>query len=84
MDLQIEQLMEELVKGGGSDLHLAAGQTPYGRFSGVLRPMREEKLSEEQCNRLIFTMINNASASNSSKLGNLIALTGSKASHASA
>ena len=60
MDLQIEDLMEELVKGGGSDLHLAAGQPPYGRFSGGLRPMREEKLSEDLCNRLIFSMINNA------------------------
>ena len=60
MELQIEQLMEELVQQGGSDLHLAAGQPPYGRFSGALRSMREEKLSEDQCNRLIFSMINNA------------------------
>ena len=60
MDLQIEQLMEELVEGGGSDLHLAAGQQPYGRFSGSLKPMREERLSEDACNRLIFSMINNA------------------------
>jgi twitching motility protein PilT len=60
MELQIEQLMEELVEGGGSDLHLAAGQPPYGRYSGALRPMRDEKLSEDACNRLIFSMINNA------------------------
>ncbi|MFM8259522.1 MAG: type IV pilus twitching motility protein PilT [Vulcanococcus sp.] len=60
MDLQIEELMEELVQQGGSDLHLAAGQPPYGRFSGALRPMREQKLSEDTCNRLIFSMINNA------------------------
>lgn len=52
--------MEELVEGGGSDLHLAAGQQPYGRFSGSLKPMREERLSEDACNRLIFSMINNA------------------------
>ena len=60
MDLQIEQLMEELVQQGGSDLHLAAGQPPYGRFSGALRPMREERLSEDSCNRLIFSIINNS------------------------
>ncbi|MFM8935430.1 MAG: type IV pilus twitching motility protein PilT [Vulcanococcus sp.] len=60
MDLQIEELMEELVQQGGSDLHLAAGQPPYGRFSGALRPMREQKLSEDTCNRLIFSMINNS------------------------
>ncbi len=60
MDLQIEELMEELVQAGGSDLHLAAGQPPYGRFSGQLKPMREQALSEDVCNRLIFSMINNA------------------------
>ena len=41
MDLMIEDLMEQLVQGGGSDLHLATGQPPYGRFSGELRPMTE-------------------------------------------
>ena len=39
MDLMIEDLMEQLVEGGGSDLHLSAGQPPYGRFNGQLRPM---------------------------------------------
>ena len=39
MDLMIEDLMEQLVQGGGSDLHIATGQPPYGRFSGELRPM---------------------------------------------
>ena len=29
MDLMIEHLMEQLVQGGGSDLHLATGQPPY-------------------------------------------------------
>ena len=60
MELQIEDLMQELVEGGGSDLHLAAGQAPYGRFSGHLRPIREQVLDEEQCTRLIFALLNNA------------------------
>ncbi len=60
MELLIEDLMEELVKRGGSDLHLAAGQPPYGRFSGNLTPMRDDALNEETCNRLIFSMINNS------------------------
>ena len=60
MDLMIEDLMEQLVNGGGSDLHIASGQPPYGRFSGELRPMHEEALSEESCNRLIFSMLNNS------------------------
>ena len=61
MDLQIEDLMVELVNGGGSDLHLACGQPPYGRFNGQLRPMIQDmKLSEDQCNRLIFSLLNNS------------------------
>ena len=61
VELLIEDLMSELVKGGGSDLHLAAGQPPYGRFNGELRPMRvDEMLSEETCNKLIFSLLNNS------------------------
>ena len=59
MELQIETLMEQLVGKGGSDLHLSAGLPPYGRFSGALQPMYEEALSEECCNRLIFSLLNN-------------------------
>ena len=55
MDLMIEDLMEQLVQGGGSDLHLATGQPPYGRFSGELRPMTDRPLAEEDCNKLIFS-----------------------------
>jgi twitching motility protein PilT len=63
MDQQflIEDLMIELVKGGGSDLHLAAGQPPYGRFNGQLRAIVQDGvLSEETCNRLIFSLLNNS------------------------
>lgn len=61
MDLQIEDLMIELVKGGGSDLHLCAGQPPIGRFNGALRPIVHDiQLDEEQCNRLIFSLLNNS------------------------
>ena len=60
MELMIEDLMEQLVEEGGSDLHLSAGVPPYGRFSGKLKPMHEEIMSEEACNRLIFSMLNNS------------------------
>ena len=30
MDFTIEDLMSDLVKDGGSDLHLATGHPPYG------------------------------------------------------
>jgi twitching motility protein PilT len=61
MELLIEDLMRELVRDGGSDLHLAAGQPPFGRFNGELRPILPDlRLSEEACNRLIFSLLNNA------------------------
>jgi twitching motility protein PilT len=61
MDFSIEDLMTDLVKDGGSDLHLATGQPPYGRFNGQLRPIRQgTTLSEDNCNRLIFSLLNNA------------------------
>jgi twitching motility protein PilT len=60
MELLIEDLMMKVVKDGGSDLHLATGHPPYGRFNGLLQPIGEDKLSEEDCNRLIFSLVNNA------------------------
>jgi twitching motility protein PilT len=60
MALSMEELMEQLVSNGGSDLHLSAELPPYGRFNGQLRPMQEDALDEESCNRLIFTLLNNS------------------------
>lgn len=59
MELMIEDLMEEVVERGGSDLHLSAGLPPYIRISGHLTPTEHEPLSAEQCQRLIFSMLNN-------------------------
>ena len=59
MAISIEELMEQLVANGGSDLHLSADLPPYGRFNGQLQPMQDDVLDEEACNRLIFTMLNN-------------------------
>jgi twitching motility protein PilT len=56
----IEDLMNQLVADGGSDLHISAGLPPYGRFNGQLRPILDEQLDEESCNKLIFSMLNNA------------------------
>ncbi|NDC35079.1 MAG: type IV pilus twitching motility protein PilT [Synechococcaceae bacterium WB9_2_112] len=60
MAISMESLMEQLVANGGSDLHLSAELPPYGRFNGQLRPMQEEVLDEESCNRLIFSLLNNS------------------------
>jgi len=60
MAASVEELMQQLVSNGGSDLHLSAELPPYGRFNGQLRPMQEEVLDEASCNRLIFSLLNNS------------------------
>lgn len=59
MELMIEDLMEEVVERGGSDLHLSAGLPPYIRISGKLTPTEHDPMTPEQCQRLIFSMLNN-------------------------
>ncbi|TVQ09990.1 MAG: type IV pilus twitching motility protein PilT [Leptolyngbya sp. DLM2.Bin27] len=59
MELMIEDLMEEVIERGGSDLHLSAGLPPYIRISGKLTPTEHEPMSAESCQRLIFSMLNN-------------------------
>lgn len=59
MEFMIEDLMEQLIEMGGSDMHLSAGLPPYFRISGHLTPIGEEPLTGEQCQRLIFSMLNN-------------------------
>lgn len=64
MELMIEDLMEEVVAKGGSDLHISAGLPPYIRISGKLTPTEHEPLTPEQCQRLIFSMLNNTQRKN--------------------
>ncbi|MBW4461688.1 MAG: type IV pilus twitching motility protein PilT [Tildeniella torsiva UHER 1998/13D] len=59
MELMIEDLMEEVIERGGSDLHLSAGLPPYIRISGKLTPTEHEPMTAESCQRLIFSMLNN-------------------------
>jgi twitching motility protein PilT len=59
VELMIEDLMEQVVTSGGSDLHISAGLPPYIRVSGHLAPTEHEALTAEQCQRLIFSMLNN-------------------------
>lgn len=64
MELMIEDLMEQLIEMGGSDLHLSAGLPPYFRISGHLQPIGDQALSAEECQRLIFSMLNNTQRKN--------------------
>jgi twitching motility protein PilT len=58
MDFMIEDLMEELVEKGGSDMHIQAGAPVYFRISGKLQPLGND-LTPQESQRLIFSMLNN-------------------------
>jgi twitching motility protein PilT len=58
-ELMIEDLMEQLVEMGGSDMHIQAGAPVYFRVSGKLAPVGAEPLTPQDCQKLIFSMLNN-------------------------
>ncbi|GET37868.1 twitching motility protein [Microseira wollei NIES-4236] len=60
MEMMIEDLMEQLIERGGSDMHIQAGAPVYFRVSGKLAPATDEPLTAEECQRLIFSMLNNS------------------------
>lgn len=60
MELMIEDLMEEVIERGGSDLHLSAGIPPYIRISGHLTATDHPPMTNDMCQRLIFSMLNNS------------------------
>jgi twitching motility protein PilT len=59
MELMIEDLMEQLIEMGGSDMHIQAGAPVYFRISGKLQPIGEDALTPQECQKLIFSMLNN-------------------------
>ncbi len=59
MELMIEDLMEQLIEMGGSDMHIQAGAPIYFRISGKLQPINEDPLTPHECQKLIFSMLNN-------------------------
>jgi len=59
MELMIEDLMQQLVEMGGSDMHIQSGAPVYFRISGKLSPINEESLTPQDCQKLIFSMLNN-------------------------
>ncbi|HBB31760.1 MAG TPA: twitching motility protein PilT [Cyanobacteria bacterium UBA9273] len=60
MELMIEDLMEQMIEMGGSDMHIQAGAPVYFRISGKLQPFGEDPLSPHECQKLIFSMLNNS------------------------
>jgi twitching motility protein PilT len=59
MELMIEDLMEQMIEMGGSDMHIQAGAPVYFRISGKLQPFGEDPLTPQECQKLIFSMLNN-------------------------
>lgn len=61
MDLMIEDILESLVEQGGSDVHIQAGAPLFFRVSGKLTPQPQfgELLPPQECQKLIFSMLNN-------------------------
>ena len=52
----IDAMLEKMVSGGASDLHLATGKVPTVRIHGSLVPLEEgrEPLSEEEIKQLLY------------------------------
>ena len=59
MELMIEDLMENLVEVGGSDMHIQAGSPIYFRVNGNIEPIGSEPLTPQESQRLIFSILNN-------------------------
>lgn len=57
----IEDVMESLVEQGGSDIHIQANAPIFFRVSGKLTPQPQfgESLDPMECQKLIFSMLNN-------------------------
>ncbi len=58
-ELVIEDLMEQLVETGGSDMHIQAEAPVYFRIGGKLNPIDDRSLTPQESQRLIFSMLNN-------------------------
>lgn len=53
----IDRLLRKLADMGGSDLHILAGQPPKLRVHGQLQPLVAEPMTNEDCERLLFEVI---------------------------
>lgn len=53
----IEELVQQLVERGGSDLHISAGAPPMIRISGNLVSTEQEVLNPESTQRLVYSIL---------------------------
>ncbi|MFN4033194.1 MAG: type IV pilus twitching motility protein PilT [Fimbriimonadales bacterium] len=57
-DVSIEELLQQCVERGGSDLHLTVGLPPTIRLSGHLTPLPYQPLTPHDTRRLIYEALN--------------------------
>jgi twitching motility protein PilT len=55
----LDVLLKEVVDSGASDLHLSVGSAPIMRINGELTRSMYQPLNKDECQTLIFTMLNN-------------------------
>ncbi len=58
MAYNIQELLSEMVKRGGSDLHITAGSPPLIRLSGRLTPLGTDKLKPDETMRMTYSLMN--------------------------
>ncbi len=55
----IEELVQQLVERGGSDLHISAGAPPMIRINGSVVAMEQDVLDPDGTQRLIYSILDN-------------------------
>ncbi len=55
---RIDRFFDELIKRKGSDLHLGVGYPPLLRARGELTPIREDVVTREEIESLLFEIVN--------------------------
>jgi len=59
MSVALDELLKEVIDNGASDLHLSVGMPPVIRVNGSLLRTAHSPLTKDDCQALIFTMLNN-------------------------
>lgn len=53
----IDPILDELVKRGGTDLHLAVNQPPLGRVRGEIAPLREQPTTAKELEEMLLELV---------------------------
>src|SRR4051812_41981837 len=53
----IDPILDELVKRGGTDLHLAVNQPPLGRVRGDIAPLRDQPTTAKELEEMLLELV---------------------------